>query len=109
MTSLHSSSRRTRFTTTPDALTVAPTAKANEFRAVSMSALVKTVCIAINPNVSIFGFLIISLLFADFDILFLRRLKIHDFYSLLSLLRLSQLSHSTSVLETAKTVKQLPI
>ncbi len=38
----------------------APTAKANDFRAVSISALVKTVCIAANPNFSNFGFFIVS-------------------------------------------------
>jgi hypothetical protein len=39
----------------------APTAKANDFRAVSMSELLKTVCIAANPNFSIFGFFIFPL------------------------------------------------
>ncbi len=38
----------------------APTANANDFRAVSMSVLVKTVCIAANPNFSNFGFFIVS-------------------------------------------------
>jgi hypothetical protein len=45
----------------PETSTDAPTAKANDFRAVCKSvALLKTVCIAASPNVSIFGFFICS-------------------------------------------------
>jgi hypothetical protein len=53
----------TRFKTTPDTPTVAPTAKTSESRAVCKSvALLKTVCIAVSPNVSNFGFFISSYL-----------------------------------------------
>jgi hypothetical protein len=47
----------------PETPTDAPTANANDFRAASMSELLKTFCIAANPNFSNFGFFIVSFIF----------------------------------------------
>jgi hypothetical protein len=59
ITNLHSPLRLTRFKTTPETSTDAPMAKASDLRAVCKSvALLKTVCIAVSPNLSIFGLLI---------------------------------------------------